>query len=121
VFGATIIEKHFTLDRSEGGLDSVFSIEPNEMKSMVKEVERAWRAIGRVNYNIDTKEKKSAIYKRSLYIVKDMKQGDKFTQENMRSIRPGLGLNPKYYETIIGKYAKTDILRGTPLCWELVV
>jgi pseudaminic acid synthase len=118
--GATVIEKHFTLDRSEGGVDADFSLEPAEMQSLTIETERAWQALGEVKYSISEKEKQSTIFRRSLYIVKDLKKGDIFTEKNLRTIRPGLGLEPKYYELFLGKKTNCDIKRGTPLQWELV-
>ena len=118
--GATIIEKHFTLNRSDGGVDSTFSMEPDEMSALVTETERAWRALGKINYGPTEKEKKSLIFRRSLYIVRDMKKGDILTRENLRAIRPGLGLSPKYYDTLLGKRVNRGAQRGTAVSWELV-
>jgi N-acetylneuraminate synthase len=118
--GATVIEKHFTLCRADGGVDSSFSLEPEEMKSLVIETERAWRALGQVSYGPTEKELKSLVFRRSLYVVQDMKAGDVFTLENVRAIRPGYGLPPKYLDTILGKKTVVDVKRGTPLSWELV-
>ena len=119
-FGANVIEKHFTLDRNDGGVDSEFSIEPDEMCNLVKETKSAWQAIGKVSYGPTENEKNSYKFRRSLYVIKDMKKGDKFTEENIKAIRPGFGLTPKYYETLLGKKAIRDILRGTALKWDLV-
>ena len=118
--GAMVIEKHFTLFRADGGVDSAFSIEPEEMRALVAETERAWQALGRVSYGPTEKEKKSLIFRRSLYIVQDMKKGDILTKENLRAIRPGLGLPPKYYDMLLGKRANRDVQRGTAVSWELV-
>ena len=117
--GATVIEKHFTLSRADGGVDSAFSMEPAEMMSLVTETERAWQAIGKINYGPSDAEKSSLKHRRSLYIVKDMKIGDVFTPDNVKAIRPGLGLSPKYYDILLGKHSKCDISRGTPVMWEL--
>lgn len=118
--GARVIEKHFTLSRNDGGVDSAFSIEPPELKSLVEESERAWKALGDVKFDILKDEKGSLRFKRSLYVVKDMKKGEIFTSENLRVIRPGDGLPPKYYERIIGKTAKNDIERATALTWDIL-
>ena len=117
--GATVIEKHFTLDRSDGGVDSTFSMEPSEMRSLVIESERAWQAKGKVSYGVDA-EKNSFIFRRSLYITESMKKGDIFSSKNLRAIRPGLGLPPKYLDNFLGKKAGKDIDRGTALSWDLL-
>ncbi len=119
--GATVIEKHFTLSRVDGGVDSSFSLEPNEIHSLVVESERAWQSLGRVCYGSTEKEKKSLIYRRSLYFVEDMKVGDSITSENIRSIRPGLGLPPKYYEMLIGRKVNKAVTKGTPVTWEILM
>lgn len=116
--GATVIEKHFTLSRADGGVDSAFSMEPDEMKALVIETERAWQALGEVKYGPTEKEKASLKFRRSIYAAKDIKAGDIFTKENIRVIRPGYGLEPKYYEILLGKKAKTDIKAGTPLNYD---
>lgn len=116
--GATVIEKHFTLSRKDGGVDSTFSLEPSEMKSLVIETERAWQALGEVKYGPSEAEKNSTKFRRSLYVVKDIREGEPFTKENVRSIRPGYGLAPKYLEIILGNNASRDIERGEPLSWE---
>jgi N-acetylneuraminate synthase len=118
--GATVIEKHFTLDRSSGGVDSTFSMEPAEMKALVIESERASKALGEVVFGPSEKEKNSLQFRRSLYIVKDMKAGDIITKENMRAIRPGMGLATKYIDVFLGKTASRDIARGTPVSWGLI-
>jgi N-acetylneuraminate synthase len=118
--GARVIEKHFTLRRADGGVDSAFSIEPHELKSLVIESERAFLGLGQIYYGIQETEKKSLKYKRSLYVVADIKAGEAFTPENIRVIRPGDGLQPKYYEKIIGKISGRDIKAGTPLSWEIL-
>lgn len=118
--GATIIEKHFCLSRAEGGVDSAFSLEPHEFKSLVIEAERAWQSLGIIHYGILEEEKKSLNYKRSLYAVKDINEGDIFSKENIRVIRPGDGLHPKYYDLIIGKKAKAKITKGTPLTTDFI-
>lgn len=110
--GATVIEKHFTLDRSLGGADAAFSLNPEEFSAMVKAVRNTEKLLGDVSYEVNPKNK---IFARSLFAVKDIKKGEKFTPENIRSIRPGCGLHPKYYEEIIGRTAKCDIKFGTPL------
>ncbi|WP_310446564.1 pseudaminic acid synthase [Thiobacillus sp.] len=118
--GATVIEKHFTLNRADGGVDSTFSMEPGEMAQLVLETERAWQALGHVGYGPTDAEKKSIQFRRSLYVVQDMKAGDVLTRENLRAIRPGLGLPPKYFEQVLGKAVKQDIKRGTALEWGLI-
>jgi len=118
--GATVIEKHFTLSRADGGVDSAFSMEPEEMKALVIETERAWQALGKVKYGPTEKEKASLKFRRSIYVAKDIKAGEKFTKENIRVIRPGYGLEPKYFERIIGLTAKQDLKAGTPLSFDLL-
>lgn len=118
--GATFIEKHFTLRRADGGVDSTFSMEPAEMKQLVIETERAWQALGNINYGLTEAEKPSVNFRRSLYIAEDMKAGDVFTPKNLRTVRPGWGLPPKYYNTILGKKIKRDAKIGTPVNWELI-
>ena len=118
--GACAIEKHFTLKRSDGGVDSAFSIEPEELKNLVIESERAFLSLGHIQYEIQESEKKSLRYKRSLYVVKDIIAGEKFTSENIRVIRPGDGLQPKFYDLVLSRTAKQDIKTGTPLTWTLL-
>lgn len=117
--GARIIEKHFTLNRADGGVDSSFSLEPEELKNLVVETERAFLSLGKVNYILSEKEKKSLQFKRSLYVVKNVKAGEAFTPTNVRSIRPGNGLHTRYYEDILTKKANQDIKAGTALSAEL--
>jgi pseudaminic acid synthase len=117
--GATVIEKHFTLRRADGGVDSAFSLEPQEMKSLVVETERAWLSLGKVTYGPTEAEKGSLTFRRSLYIAKDMKKGDILNEKNLRIVRPGLGLPPKYYEVILGRKVNWDVKKGTPLEWGI--
>ncbi|WP_019153815.1 pseudaminic acid synthase [Robertmurraya massiliosenegalensis] len=119
--GATVIEKHFTTSRAEGGVDSAFSLEPQELKMLVEETERAWQSIGHIQYGPTDVEKPSLEHRRSLYIGEDMKAGEVFTEKNLRNVRPGLGLEPKYYDLILGKKINKDALKGTPLSWELLL
>ncbi len=118
--GATIIEKHFTLSRLDGGVDSAFSMEPNEMKQLVNETKTAWQSLGQVKYGQGKSEESSKIYKRSLYASEDIKKGDKFSTENIRIVRPGLGLPPKYFNVFIGKKVNCDIKKGTPIDFNLI-
>lgn len=118
--GATVIEKHFTLDRREGGVDSTFSMEPEEMAQLVLETERAWQSLGQVRYGPTEAELKSLQFRRSLYVSVDMKAGDVFNQNNVRAIRPGLGLAPSHIDAVLGRTASRAIGRGTPLSWELL-
>jgi N-acetylneuraminate synthase len=118
--GATVIEKHFTLRRADGGVDSAFSMEPEEMQQLVIETERAWQALGKISYGVTEAEQKSLVFKRSLYITKNLKAGDTLTIDNLRAIRPGRGLPPKYYNIILGKSINQDTQAGTPLSWELL-
>jgi pseudaminic acid synthase len=113
--GARVLEKHFTLKRADGGVDSMFSMEPIEMKALVVESERAFLALGKVQLTVQKAEEKSKAFKRSVYVVKNIKAEEIFTKENIRVIRPGDGLEPKYYEAIIGKKAGLDLKRGTPM------
>lgn len=118
--GATVIEKHFTLNRADGGVDSTFSMEPPEMTQLVVEAERAWQALGQVSYGPTEAEQKSIQFRRSLYVVQDMEAGDVLTKDNVRAIRPGLGLPTKYYEIFLGKKVVTNVKKGTPVKWELL-
>jgi len=118
--GATVIEKHFTLCRADGGVDSAFSIEPEEMKMLVIETERAWKSLGKVTYGPTEAERVSLAFRRSLYIAQDMKKGDILTEKNLRIVRPGLGLSPKYYKIVLGCKVNCDVKKGTPAKWELV-
>jgi len=118
--GATVIEKHFTLSRAEGGIDAAFSMEPTEMKLLVEESLKAWHSLGTVFYGVSKNEKKSTIYKRSIYVVEDIQSGESLSEKNLKIIRPGDGLEPKFYETVIGKKVSCPVKRGTPLKWEFV-
>jgi pseudaminic acid synthase len=117
--GATVIEKHFTLRRADGGVDSTFSLEPEEMKALVVETERAWQSLGAVAYGPTEAEKPSIVFRRSMYIAQDLKKGDALTPESLRCIRPGSGLPPKFYEVLLGKRVRKDVARGTPASWDL--
>lgn len=119
--GATVIEKHFTLSREDGGVDAAFSLEPSELAALVLETERAWQALGQVAYGPTEKEKASLQYRRSLYVARDMKRGESFTPENLRIVRPGLGLAPKYYPLLLGKEVRADFKKGTPVSWDLLL
>lgn len=118
--GATVIEKHFTLSRTDGGVDSNFSLEPQELRVLVEETERAWQSLGKVNFGPTAGEKQSLVFRRSIYIAENLKAGEILTVENLRCIRPGLGLPPKYYENVLGKRVNRDVKRGTPLGWDLL-
>lgn len=118
--GATVIEKHFILDKSIGGPDAEFSLDFEEFKQMVKSVRDAEKAIGKVSYEISEKVKANKKFARSLFVVKDIKAGEEITEENVRSIRPGYGMHPKHYKEAIGKRVKQDINQGTPLSWGLI-
>ncbi|WP_192896620.1 pseudaminic acid synthase [Cohnella sp. AR92] len=118
--GASVIEKHFTLARADGGVDSAFSMEPEEMRSLVLESERAWQALGTVSYGATEKEKASLKFRRSLYITEDIQAGSVFTARNVRAIRPGFGLPPKHMENVIGRKAKCDVTKGTPVSWDIL-
>ena len=118
--GATVIEKHFTLARADGGVDSAFSMEPEEMAQLVRECRAAWEALGEISYAVQPQEEKSLVFRRSLYIVEDMKAGDVITEGNMRAIRPGYGLSPRYYDVLLGRRVSREVRCGTPLSWELL-
>jgi N-acetylneuraminate synthase len=118
--GATVIEKHFTLRRLEGGVDSAFSLEPEEMKQLVIETERAWQSLGKVTYGPTEAEKGTTVFRRSLYITKDIKKGDVLSEKNFRIIRPGLGLSPRYYDILMGRTINQDLKKGTAVKWEHV-
>ena len=113
--GATVIEKHFALSRAEGGVDSAFSMEPHEMKDLVIQTRQAWEALGRISYGVTEQEKKSIKFRRSIYVSKNIKEGDILTPENVRVVRPGYGLAPKYWETVLGKKSNKDMVKGSPL------
>jgi len=118
--GATVIEKHFTLCRADGGVDTAFSLEPEEMKQLVIETERAWQSLGCVTYGPTEAEKQSLKFRRSLYIAQDMTAGDELTPENLRIVRPGMGLAPKYYEILLGRKVNQNVKKGVPLDWSIL-
>lgn len=118
--GASVIEKHFTLSRADGGVDSTFSLEPEEMRALVVETERAWQALGQISYGPTEAEKKSLVYRRSIYVAQDIAAGTSLTRENLRCVRPGLGLPPKFYELLLGRRVNRDVKKGTPMQWELL-
>lgn len=119
--GATVIEKHFTLSRAEGGVDAAFSMEPAELSSLVIETERAWQSLGRVSYGPTQHEVKSLNFRRSIYITRDLQAGDVLDGSNIRVIRPGAGLAPRYYELVLGRRVRHAVSRGTPLNWDLLL
>ncbi len=118
--GASVIEKHFTLRRADGGVDSTFSLEPEELRALVTEAERAFLALGSVKYGVQKAEEKSRNFKRSIYISRDLKAGEVLTKENIKVIRPGNGLESRYLEVILGRRVKRDVDAGTPLTWEII-
>jgi N-acetylneuraminate synthase len=115
-----VIEKHFTLRRADGGVDSAFSMEPQEFRTLREETERASLALGAVQYGPTAAEIKSLAFRRSLYIAVDVQAGDVLTRENLRSVRPGFGLPPKYLETLLGKRVGRAVRAGTPMSWDLL-
>ena len=119
--GAVLVEKHFTLRRSDGGVDSTFSMEPAEFRILRDESERAWQALGRITYGGTAAEEGSRVFRRSLYIAKDMEEGEALTRENLRIVRPGYGLPPKFYGDLLGKRVKRPLTLGTPVSWDLLV
>jgi len=118
--GATVIEKHFTLRRADGGVDSTFSLEPEEMAMLVIETERAWQSLGEVTYGPTESERESIVFRRSLYIAENMKKGDVLTKKNLRIVRPGLGLPPKYFDVLLGRRVNRNLSKGTYVKWEVV-
>lgn len=118
--GATVVEKHFTLARADGGVDAAFSLEPHELASLVVESERAWQAMGAVRYGPTENEQRSLVFRRSLYVACDVRAGELLTTENVRAIRPGLGLPPRDRDLVIGRRAARDLAKGTPLRWDLI-
>ena len=120
VLGACLIEKHVTMDRSGGGADDSFSLEPKELAQLCKDSKTAWQALGSVNYERTEAEKGNVKFRRSLYVVKDVKKGEALSAENVRSIRPGFGLAPKHYASVLGKIATQDIERATPLSLSFI-
>jgi len=118
--GACILEKHFTLSRSALGPDSAFSLEPHEFKAMVDAIRTTEKAIGKISYENTQDQQNSLVFRRSLFVVKDLKEGEEFTKKHVGSIRPGYGLNTRYLDTIMGKHANKDIKRGSPITWDMV-
>ena len=118
--GATVIEKHFTLRRADGGVDSAFSLEPEELKDLVIETGRAWESLGSITYGPGEGEKGSLAFRRSIYVSEDIEAGEIFTERNIRCVRPGLGLEPKYYDILIGKRANRCLKKGTPVSWDII-
>ncbi|STQ74893.1 pseudaminic acid synthase [Grimontia hollisae] len=118
--GASVIEKHVTLSRNEPGPDATFSLEPDELTTLCKETETAWQALGQAGYQLKDAEKGNVQFRRSLYVVQNIKKGETLTAQNVRSIRPGLGLAPKHFDAVMGKIARHDIPRGTALSWDLI-
>lgn len=116
--GATLIEKHFTLSRSDGGVDASFSLEPDELKALVVESKRAWEALGQVSYGPTDKEKDSLKYRRSIFVIEDIKAGQVFNEKNIGVLRPGYGLAPKYYDYLLGRTARCNFTKGTPIKWD---
>ena len=118
--GATVIEKHFTLSREDGGVDAPFSAEPAELRALVVETERAWQSLGRVTYGASKAEENSKVFRRSLYVTEDLKENDVLTKNNLRPIRPGYGLPPKFYDQLLGRKMRKAAKRGTPMSWDLL-
>jgi pseudaminic acid synthase len=118
--GATVIEKHFTLRRADGGVDSTFSMEPLELRQLREETERAWQAVGQVRYGPTAAEMKSLAFRRSLYIAQDMRAGEVLTPENLRCVRPGFGLPPQHLDSLLGQRIGRDAVAGTPMAWALL-
>ena len=115
-----MVEKHLTLSRADGGPDGAFSMEPAEFKKMVDDIRIVEKALGKVTYELTEKQKRSREDSRSLFVVKDMKEGEEFTPENVRSVRPAFGMHTMYYEEILGRKAKQDLAKGTPLDWKYI-
>jgi len=118
--GSALVEKHFTLSRADGGPDAAFSLEPPELAAMCAEVDIAWRALGRIRYDKSDSEKGNVQFRRSLYVVADLAEGERLTAENLRSIRPGFGLAPRYFDLLLGKQVNRAISRGTPMSWDFI-
>ena len=118
--GATVIEKHFTLNRKDGGIDSAFSLEPEELSSLVVESERAWQALGEIRYGATLSEEKGRERRRSIYVVQDIPAGEVLTSQNIRRIRPGYGLAPRHYDSVLGRKTSIGIPKGTPLGWDML-
>lgn len=118
--GASVVEKHFTLNRADGGVDAAFSMEPAEMEQLVAETERAWQALGQVTYGATESETVSLRFRRSIYVVQDIGAGEELTRENIRVIRPGFGLHPRHFDDVLGRTSTRDLKRGTALQWSLL-
>jgi pseudaminic acid synthase len=118
--GATVIEKHFTLRRADGGVDSSFSLEPAELHSLVTETKRAWQSLGEVKFGATQAEISSLAFRRSIYIAEDVNNGEELTRTNLRCVRPGMGLPPKFYNTLLGRRVNQDVKKGTPMRWDLI-
>lgn len=118
--GAIAIEKHFTLSRAEGGVDAAFSLEPGELAALVEETRRAWQALGTISYGAGASEEASRQFRRSLYVVQDLEPGEALAKENLRSIRPGFGLQPRFLEQLLGKRVNRKVAKGTPMSWDLL-
>jgi N-acetylneuraminate synthase len=118
--GGAVVEKHFTLRRADGGPDSAFSLEPEEFSALVEDCKRAWRALGRVSYDLQGCEKGNIVFRRSLYVVRDVAAGEPLTKENVRSIRPGYGLAPRHLPAVLGRPAARDLKRGERLAWDML-
>lgn len=116
--GASVLEKHFTLSRDDGGVDSAFSLEPHELQALVVETERAWQSLGSVSYGPTAAERKSLVFRRSIYVAKDIAEGDIFSNENLRIVRPGDGAPPSFYRDLLGRSARRAFRRGEPLSFE---
>ena len=120
VLGACVVEKHVTLDRSGGGVDDSFSLEPNELADLCRDAKIAWQSVGMVNYEVTEAEKGNIKFRRSLYVVRDVAEGELFTSSNVKSIRPGYGLSPRHFDDCLGKKASRAISRGTALTFDLI-
>ena len=118
--GATVIEKHFTLSRADGGVDASFSLEPHELKLLVEETRRAWEALGEVRYGGSADEKPSLKFRRSIYVARCIKAGEILTHDNIRVVRPGYGLEPKYLDILLGRRVNQDLKKGTPMSWDYI-
>lgn len=118
--GATVIEKHFTLRRADGGVDSAFSMEPEELRTLMTETRSAWESLGKVSYGPTDGDKDSLIFRRSIYVARDLQAGDTLTTENLRIVRPGLGLPPKFFEILLGRCVNREVKKGTPMDWPLL-
>jgi len=118
--GARVIEKHFTLDRGGGGPDDSFSLEPAEFARLCRDVRTAWQALGKVDYGLKSSERGNALFRRSLYFVKDLRRGEQVSEDAIRSIRPGFGLAPKYFKDVVGRQVTQDLRAGTAVSWALL-